>query len=96
MATDRNKEKLNKTEKDGAAVGPLGENLRGTAESDSNPCKVSIPGSGGAHKEGAAVTDGRIPDKDGASASTGNADKDSVSEIGSGSEGVTGEQMPPE
>ena len=121
MATDRNKEKLNKTEKDGAAVGPPGENLRGTAEADSNPCKVSIPGSGGeqckdkaagirdektekrcipgpggAHKEGAAVTDGRIPDKDGASASTGNADKDSVSEIGSGSEGVTGEQMPPE
>ena len=121
MATDRNKEKLNKTEKDGAAVGPPGENLHGTAEADSNPCKVStpgsggeqckdkaagirdektekrcIPGSGGAHKEGAAVTDGRIPDKDGASASTGNADKDSVSEIGSGSEGVTGEQMPPE
>ena len=96
MATDRNKEKLNKTEKDGAAAGPPGENLRGTAEADSNPCKVSIPGSGGAHKEGAAVTDGRIPDKDGASASTGNADKDGVSEIGSGSEGVTGEQMPPE
>ena len=121
MATDRNKEKLNKTEKDGAAAGPPGENLHGTAEADSNPCKVSIPGSGGeqckdkaagirdektekrcipgsggAHKEGAAVTDGRIPDKDGASASTGNADKDSVSEIGSGSEGVTGEQMPPE
>lgn len=96
MATDRNKEKLNKTEKDGAAVGPPGENLRGTAEADGDPCKVSIPWSGGAHKEGAAVTDGRIPDKDGASASTGNADKDSVSEIGSGSEGVTGEQMPPE